>query len=48
MFEDVHWADEPLLELIDYLVTHVRDRAVVFMALARPEFLETGPTWGGG
>ena len=48
VFEDVHWADEPLLALIDYLVSHVRDARVVLMALARPEFLETRQAWGGG
>jgi len=48
VFEDVHWADEPLLELIDYLVSHVSDARVVFLALARPEFLDTRRTWGGG
>jgi class 3 adenylate cyclase/tetratricopeptide (TPR) repeat protein len=48
VFEDVHWADEPLLELIDYLVSHVRDARVVFLALARPEFVEARRTWGGG
>ena len=48
VFEDLHWADDALLELIDYLVTHVRDHRVVFLALARPEFLEKRPTWGSG
>jgi predicted ATPase len=48
VFEDVHWADEPLLALIDYLVSHVRDTRVVLMALARPEFLESRSSWGGG
>jgi class 3 adenylate cyclase/tetratricopeptide (TPR) repeat protein len=48
VFEDLHWADEALLEAIDYLVSHVKDAPVVFMALARPEFLETRPTWGAG
>ncbi len=48
VFEDLHWADDALLELIDYLVTHVRDHRVVFLALARPEFLERRPNWGAG
>ncbi len=48
VFEDAHWADAPLLELIDYLVSHVRDARVVFLALARPELLETSRAWGGG
>ena len=48
VFEDVHWADDSLLELVDYLVSHVRDHPVAFLALARPEFLEARPTWGAG
>ena len=48
VFEDLHWADDALLELIDYLVGHVRDHRVVFLALARPEFLEARPAWGSG
>ena len=48
VFEDLHWADDALLELIDYLVAHVRDRRVLFLALARPQFLETRPAWGAG
>jgi class 3 adenylate cyclase/tetratricopeptide (TPR) repeat protein len=47
-FEDVHWADDALLELVDYLVTHVRDHPVLFLALARPEFLETRTWFGSG
>jgi class 3 adenylate cyclase/tetratricopeptide (TPR) repeat protein len=48
VFEDLHWADDALPELIDYLVAHVRNQRVVFLALARPEFLEARPTWGTG
>jgi class 3 adenylate cyclase/tetratricopeptide (TPR) repeat protein len=48
VFEDVHWADDALLDAIDYLVSHARDARLVVLALARPEFLETRRTWGGG
>jgi class 3 adenylate cyclase/tetratricopeptide (TPR) repeat protein len=48
VFEDVHWADDALLDLIDYLATHVRDARLLVMTLARPEFLEARRTWGGG
>jgi len=48
VFEDLHWANDALLELIDYLVAHVRNHRVVFLALARPEFLEARPAWGTG
>ncbi|MDP9300029.1 MAG: AAA family ATPase, partial [Actinomycetota bacterium] len=48
VFEDVHWADDALLDLIDYLVSHLRDARLVVLALARPEFVETARAWGGG
>jgi ATP/maltotriose-dependent transcriptional regulator MalT len=48
VFEDIHWAEEPLLELIDHLAQWVRDRALLIICLARPELLEVRPTWGGG
>ncbi len=46
VFEDVHWADDSLLDLIDYLIAHVHDHPVAFLALARPEFLEVRPHVG--
>jgi class 3 adenylate cyclase/tetratricopeptide (TPR) repeat protein len=48
IFEDLHWADASQLELLDHLVTHVRDAPLVFVALGRPEFTETHPTFGHG
>ena len=48
VFDDVHWADEPLLELVGYLSSHLADHRVMLVALARPEFLEARPTWGSG
>jgi class 3 adenylate cyclase/tetratricopeptide (TPR) repeat protein len=48
VFEDIHWADDALLDLIDYLVTHVHDHRILFLALARPEFLEGRPAFGSG
>ncbi len=48
VFEDVHWADEAMMELLDYLVGHVGDEPVAFLALARPEFLEARPRFGAG
>ena len=48
VFEDLHWAETSQLDLLEYLSTHVRDVPVAFLALARPELLDTRPTWGGG
>jgi class 3 adenylate cyclase/tetratricopeptide (TPR) repeat protein len=47
-FEDAHWAEEPLLELIEYLASHIREARVLILCLARPELLEVFPGWGGG
>ena len=46
-FEDIHWAEEPLLELIEHLADSVRAPLLV-ICLARPELLEQRPGWGGG
>jgi class 3 adenylate cyclase/tetratricopeptide (TPR) repeat protein len=48
VFEDIHWAEEPLLELIDHLAQWVRERALLVVCLARPELLDVRPGWGGG
>ena len=48
VFEDIHWAEEPLLELIDHLAQWVRERALLIICLARPELLDVRPGWGGG
>jgi class 3 adenylate cyclase/tetratricopeptide (TPR) repeat protein len=48
VFEDVHWADQSQLDLLDYLASRVRDAAAVLLILARPELLDTRPSWGTG
>jgi class 3 adenylate cyclase/tetratricopeptide (TPR) repeat protein len=47
-FEDVHWAEEPLLDLIEHLADRIDDAPVLIVCLARPELLDTRPGWGGG
>ena len=48
VFEDLHWASESLLDLVEH-VTHPRTGAPLLMlALARPELLDRRPQWGGG
>jgi class 3 adenylate cyclase/tetratricopeptide (TPR) repeat protein len=48
VFEDIHWADASLLDLIEHLAARLRDVPLLILALARPELLQTRPTWGGG
>src|SRR5215218_77745 len=48
VFEDIHWAEEPLLELIEHLAAWVREAPILLLCLARPELLDVRPSWGGG
>ncbi|HEY7422063.1 MAG TPA: AAA family ATPase [Gaiellaceae bacterium] len=48
VFEDVHWGEEPLLELIEHLAAWVRTAPLLLLCLARPELLDVRPAWGGG
>ncbi len=48
VFEDVHWAEEPLLDLIEHLARSLRNVPVLIVAVARPDLLDTRPSWGGG
>jgi class 3 adenylate cyclase len=44
LIEDVHWAEDDLLDLLDSLVAQV-DGALLVLATARPELLERRPAW---
>ena len=46
-FEDIHWAEEPLLDLVEHLADWVR-APLLILCLARPELLDARPGWGGG
>ena len=45
--EDIHWADEGMLDLIEYLGRWVRG-PVLIVCMARDELLERRAGWGGG
>ena len=48
VFEDIHWAEEALLDLVEHLAEWVRDAPLMILCLARPELLDERPGWGGG
>jgi predicted ATPase len=48
IFEDLHWADEGLLDFVDHLPDWATGVPLLVVATARPELLERRPTWGGG
>jgi class 3 adenylate cyclase/ATP/maltotriose-dependent transcriptional regulator MalT len=48
VFEDVHWGEEPLLDLVESLAATVREAPLYLLCLARPDLLDVRPMWGGG
>jgi class 3 adenylate cyclase len=46
--EDLHWADDGLLDFVDELVERAVDVPLLVVCTARPELLERRPVWGGG
>jgi class 3 adenylate cyclase len=48
VIEDLHWADELLLDFLDHLVDWAADVPLLIVATARPELLARRPGWGGG
>jgi class 3 adenylate cyclase/tetratricopeptide (TPR) repeat protein len=45
MIEDIHWADDALLDLLDQLAARTAV-GVLFLCLARPEVFDQHPNWG--
>jgi class 3 adenylate cyclase len=48
VFEDVHWADDALLDFVDLLTDRAGDVPLLIVCTARPELLERRSGWGGG
>jgi class 3 adenylate cyclase/predicted ATPase len=46
-FEDIHWADDGMLDAIEHLAQWVR-APLLIVCLARDELLDRRPGWGGG
>jgi class 3 adenylate cyclase/tetratricopeptide (TPR) repeat protein len=46
-FEDIHWADDGMLDLIEFLAQWVR-APLLIVCLARDDLLERRHSWGGG
>jgi len=48
VLEDLHWADDGLLDFIDELIDWLTDVPLLVVCSARPELLQRRPGWGGG
>ncbi|TQS23068.1 AAA family ATPase [Microbispora sp. KK1-11] len=46
VWEDLHWAEPTLLDLIDDLAAWLADVPVLVVRVARPELLDARPAWG--
>src|SRR5207248_4123744 len=45
VFEDIHWADDALLDLIELLASRLNGLPIMLLTLARPELLDTRTGW---
>lgn len=48
VLEDVQWAEGTCLDLVQYTTNHSQRAPILWLITARPEFVETRPTWTGG
>jgi class 3 adenylate cyclase/tetratricopeptide (TPR) repeat protein len=48
VMDDLHWAEETLLDLVEHVADLSRDAPILLLCMARPELLERRPSWGGG
>ncbi len=48
VFDDLHWAEETLLDLVEHVADLSRGAPILLLCMARPELLERRPSWGGG
>ncbi len=48
VFDDIHWAEPTLLDLIEHVADWSRDAPILLLCMARHELLELRSGWGGG
>jgi class 3 adenylate cyclase/tetratricopeptide (TPR) repeat protein len=48
VFEDLHWADDAMLDFVEHLVDWSTGVPLLVICPARPELYERRPGWGGG
>jgi DNA-binding SARP family transcriptional activator len=48
VFDDLHWAEPPFLDLVEHVAERTRDAPLLVVCLARPELIEVRRNWGGG
>ncbi len=46
--DDLHWADQAMLDFLDHLAEQAYDAPILLIGTARPELFDLRPGWGGG
>ncbi|MGH3008647.1 MAG: ATP-binding protein [Gaiellaceae bacterium] len=47
VLEDVHWAEDTLLDLVEHVSRWSREAPILLLCIARPELVEERPRWEG-
>ena len=45
VLDDVHWAEQTFLDLVEYLLGFSTDAPILLLCVARPELLDARPSW---
>jgi predicted ATPase len=48
VFDDLHWGEETLLDLVEHVADLSRDAPILLLCMARPDLLDRRTGWGGG
>src|SRR5437763_16109233 len=48
IIDDLQWADEALLDLLEYLTDRITNVPILFLCPARPDLFDRRRAWGGG
>jgi tetratricopeptide (TPR) repeat protein len=48
VLDDLHWAESPLLDLVEHVADWSRNAPILLLCMARPELLDKRAGWAGG
>jgi class 3 adenylate cyclase len=48
VIDDLQWGEAPLVDAVEQIAERVREAPLLLLCVARPELLESRPTWGSG
>ena len=48
VFDDLQWAEPALLQIVESIADQAEDAPLLLLCVARPQLLESVPTWGAG